>query len=123
MSLSKQTQIRLPRIKQSLLEGLTTDQIGERLHVTEKTIDRDMKAWVDSGDFETWLKEEWLRVYVDIKKIKPIVAFEALNNLVGKMLTRKIEKKELSVEKIEISWKMENDSSASNQVQSSQGTK
>jgi hypothetical protein len=109
MSLSKQTQIRLPRIKQSLLEGLTTDQIGERLHVTEKTIDRDMKAWVDSGDFETWLKEEWLRVYVDIKKIKPIVAFEALNNLVGKMLTRKIEKKELSVEKIEISWKTENE--------------
>jgi len=105
MTLPRQTQIRLPKIQKALIDEKTIQEIADICKVSDKTIDRDMKAWVDSGDFETWLKEEWLRVYVDIKKMKPIVAFEALNNLVGKMLTRKIERKE----QIEVSEKVEID--------------
>jgi IS30 family transposase len=109
----------MPKIKKGLMEGKTITQIAEDCNVYEKTIDRDMRAWVDSGEFEIWLKEEWLRVYVDIKKIKPIVAFEALNNLVGKMLTRKIERKEqIEIRSIELKWALGNEqSSSNNQVQ------
>jgi len=103
MTLSRQTQVRLPKIQKALFQEKTMQEIAEICKVSDKTIDRDMKAWVDSGEFELWLKEEWLRVYIDIKKIKPIIAFEALNNLVGKMLTRKIERKE----QIELSQKVE----------------
>jgi hypothetical protein len=103
MTLSRQTQVRLPKIQKALFQEKTMQEIAEICKVSDKTIDRDMKAWIDSGEFELWLKEEWLRVYIDIKKIKPIIAFEALNNLVGKMLTRKIERKE----QIELSQKVE----------------
>jgi len=93
MSLSTQTQKRLPQIKASLLKGLNYEQIGTKCGVTEKTIDRDVKAWVDSGDFENWIKEEWIRLHQIVMNESPVEAYRNLTKLVGQMLTRKIQAK------------------------------
>ena len=55
-----QTRKRLPNIKAGLLKGLNYTQIGEKCGVQEKTIDRDIAKWLESGDFETWIKAEWM---------------------------------------------------------------
>lgn len=104
MSLSTQTQKRLPQIKQGLLKGLNYTQIGAKCGVTERTIDRDVKVWVSSGDFEDWIKEEWIRLHQIVVNESPIEAYKNLTKLVGNMLTRKIERKEqLEIrEKVEI---------------------
>ena len=95
MSLSPQTLKRLPKIKEGLLRGLNRQQIAELCGVkSEKTIDRDFKAWVNSGDFETWLKEEWVRLHNIILRESPLEAYRQVSKLVGMMVTRKIEKKE-----------------------------
>lgn len=94
MSLSTQTLKRLPYIQQGIHEGLSREQIGESCGVTEKTIDRDMNSWVESGLFEVWIKKEFVETYPDIKKEDTVLAFQEIAKLVGKMLTRKIEKRE-----------------------------
>jgi len=93
MTLSKQTLKRLPKIKSGLLLGLSHEKIGESCGVSKKTIDRDFKAWVNSGDFETWLKEEWVRLHNIILRESPLEAYRQVSKLVGMMVTRKIEKK------------------------------
>jgi IS30 family transposase len=119
MSLNTQTLKRLPTIKEGLLQGTTRQQIAQQLGVNEKTIDRDITRWVQSGTFEDWLKEEFLRLHVDMVHVNPELAYVQVSKLIGHMLTRKIEKKQLTMEKIEISWKTENDASAADKVQSS----
>ena len=93
MSLSRQTLKRLPIIKAGLLKGLNYTQIGQQCGVTEKTIDRDIKAWVQSGDFERWLREEWLRLHAIIINQNPEEAYKQLSKLLGKTLVRRIEAK------------------------------
>ena len=93
MSLSTQTQKRLPKIKAGLLTGLNYMQIGSKCGVTEKTIDRDMQAFVESGEFETWIKLEWATLYAELHKNPEMKwgIFSQLTKLLGKMLTRKAE--------------------------------
>lgn len=94
MSLTTQTLKRLSLIQQGIHQGLSRQQIGESCGVTEKTIDRDMNAWVESGLFEVWIKKEFIETYPNIKKEDQVLAFQEIAKLVGKMLTRKIERKE-----------------------------
>ena len=74
MSLSVQTRKRLPTIKTNLLTGLNYTQIGKKCGVTELTIDRDIKAWVTTGEFDTWLREEFLRLHAQIIHDDPVEA-------------------------------------------------
>jgi hypothetical protein len=62
-----------------------------------------MRGWIESNLFETWIKEEFVETYPDIKKEDKGLAFQEIAKLVGKMLTRKIERKE----QIELSQKVE----------------
>lgn len=106
MSLSIQTQRRLPKIKTGLLKGLNYTKIGTSCGVTERTIDRDVKAWVESGEFETWVKQEWVRLHGLIVKAYPEIAYKELSRILGRMVTRKIEKTvDVEVRSIELSWK------------------
>ena len=91
MTLSPQTLRRLPKIKQGLLRGDNYTTIGKACGVTEKTIDRDVKAWIESGDFETWVKEEWLRLHPQIIEKYPTLAYKELTRLIGKMVTKRVE--------------------------------
>lgn len=93
MSLSTKTLHRLPTIKQGIMEGLNRTKIGEKCGVTEKTIDRDVRAWVDSGLFEVWLKEEFLRLHSLISKTYPELAYKEVSRIIGRMVTRKVEAK------------------------------
>jgi len=94
MSLSRMTLQRLPAIKEGLREGLNRDQIGERCGVSEKTIDRDMKSWVESGLFEVWLKEEFVELHNYARTKNPIEAYKQIAKIVGRMVTHKAELKE-----------------------------
>ncbi len=91
MSLSRQTLKRLPTIKESIRKGLNRTQIGAKCGVTEKTIDRDMTKWIDSGLFEIWIKEEFLDLHHYARDNDPMEAYREIARMVGKMLTRKIE--------------------------------
>jgi len=91
MSLSTKTLKRLSTIKQSLILGHNREQIGQKCGVTEKTIDRDIRAWVNSGLFETWLKEEFLRLHADIIHEDPTEAYRQISKLVGRTLIHRIE--------------------------------
>lgn len=102
MTLSRQTLKRLPYIKQGIFSGLNRDQIADICKCSHKTIDRDMRGWIDSDLFEIWIKEEFIETYPDIKKEDKVLAFQEIAKLVGKMLTRKIERKE----QIELSQKV-----------------
>ena len=102
MSLSAQTQRRLPTIKRDLLLGLTSAQIGDKLGVTEKTIDRDLKAFINSGEFESWIKEEWLRLHNIILHEDPVEAYRNISKLVSHMMTRKVEKKVEITERVDV---------------------
>jgi hypothetical protein len=103
MSLSKQTQLRMPKIKEGILRGLNYDEIAATCKLrNHRTIERDVKTWVESGEFETWLKVEFLTTYPEIKAEDKGLAFQEIAKLVGKMLTRKIERKE----QIELSQKV-----------------
>lgn len=94
MSLSTQTQHRLPQIKEGLLSGKNYTEIGLICGVTERTIDRDVKAWVESRQFETWIKEEWLRLHTIILDKYPVEAYREVSRLLGKTLTQRIEARE-----------------------------
>ena len=91
MSLPTQTLKRIPQIKKGLLTGLNYQQIGDSVGVTEKTIDRDVKQWLNSGDFETWVKEEWVRLHTQIIHDNPTEAYKQISRIVGRMVTRKLE--------------------------------
>ena len=94
MSLSKQTILRLPKIKEGLLKGLNYDVIASNCGIkSHRTIERDVRAWLESGEFEIWLKEEFVLTYPEIKKEDKALAFTEIAKLVGKMLTRRIEAK------------------------------
>ncbi len=101
MSLSTQTEKRISKIKAGLLEGLNYETIGAQCGVTKRTIDRDMKAFVESGEFETWVKQEWARMYAVIQREEPVEAFRNLTKLLGKMVTRKAEIKTSEEIKVE----------------------
>jgi len=91
MSVSTTTLKRLPTIKQGLIDGLTREQIGAKCSVTEKTIRRDIHSWIESGFFETWLKEEFLRLHVNIIHEDPTEAYRQISKLVGRTLIHRIE--------------------------------
>jgi len=104
MSLSKQTLTRLPKIKAGLVKRLNREQIGAQCRVTEKTIDRDIRKWVTTDDFERWLKELWLAEYY---KIDDVEVFRAVTKLLAKMITQKIEAKAEITERLEASIRLE----------------
>jgi DNA-binding transcriptional regulator LsrR (DeoR family) len=97
MSLSTQTRIRLPKIQEGLRQGLTHDQIAENCGVTSRTIERDLDSWYESGEFETWLKAEFVELYEYVRTANPTIAFKELARLMGKMVTRKAEIKTESI--------------------------
>lgn len=102
MSLSTYTLKRLPQIKEGLRAGQSRETIGKRCGVTEKTIDRDIGAWVESGLFEVWLKEEFVDLHTYARDNDPIEAYKQVAKIIAKMVTRKIEAKAEISERIEV---------------------
>lgn len=89
--LSKATTIRLPKIKDGLTRGLTRDEIGVLCHVTEKTIRRDIKAWLRYGDFKEWIQETWLDLYGEARKDNIDNVFREVTKILIKAMPQIIE--------------------------------
>ena len=89
--LNKHTIMRLPKIQQGLREGHTIKQISEDCGVSDKTIDRDLKTWLQSGEFDNWLREEFLRLHNLVQGEDPIEAYRQITTLLKSTLTRRLE--------------------------------
>lgn len=102
--LPRNTALRLPKIKQGLREGLSYNQIGASCGVTEKTIDRDMNAWVSSGLFEKWLITEYVEAHYHMKAANISKVYDNLSRIVARMVTRKTEIVKDIYEEFRIVW-------------------
>jgi len=80
-----------------LLEGKSQLDMSRRLELRRETVNRKIGRWVQTSDFEVWLKTAWLDKYRNISDDK---AFDALTKLLGKMVTRKAEIKTETKEEI-----------------------
>ena len=106
-----QTRKRLPNIKAGLLKGLNYTQIGEKCGVQEKTIDRDIAKWLESGDFETWIKAEWVRLHNIIIHEDPTEAYKQVSKILGRMVTRRVESKHTEeIREIKLLWAVNEES-------------
>lgn len=109
-TISYATRKRLSKIIKALLEGKNHDEIAEICGVkNRKTIERDLIAWRNSGGFEDFLNNEWLKLHGKIKKLDPHEAYRQITKLLGKTLTQKI-KGEIEHSQIVVKmWKPEKD--------------
>lgn len=83
--------------RETIRENILThnyQQLATLCHCTRRTIKRDVHAWRQEGGFEQFLMDEFFRSYPDIKEEFPEKAFDRLCYLLGKTLTRRIEKHE-----------------------------
>ena len=103
--LPKKTAFRLPKIKHGLREGWGYQQIAEYCGLkSSQTIDRDMKAWVESGDFELWLKTEFIELHEHVRVANPVEAYRNICKIVARMVTRKTEVTEDIYQETRIVW-------------------
>lgn len=94
VGMSKWTLMRLPKIKEGLMSGMTQLEIAELCGVSRRTISCDIQCWVESREFESWLKSEFVELYGKTKVDDPIQAFRELSKIVSRMVTSKREVQE-----------------------------
>ena len=107
VSLSNRDKFHIEKIKQMLLDNKTYLDMSRELNINRRTVYRKINKWIQTDDFETWLKHAWLEKY---QKVNNREAFRGLTRLLGYVIARKLEKKEwyMGLEKIELSWEKEN---------------
>jgi len=82
-------------IKPMLLDGKSQLEMSVALQLRRETVNRKIQRWLQTNDFELWLKQAWLEKY---QKVDDETAFEALTKLVGKMVTQRAEVKSEHIE-------------------------
>jgi len=93
------------------MKGLNYEQIGAKCGVTKRTIDRDIHIWLETGNFETWIKEEWVRLHNLTIHDNPELAYKELSRILGRMVTRRVESKHTEeIREIKLIWKVQDDS-------------
>lgn len=91
ITLSAKDQTDIEQIKLMLLERKSQVEMSVVLNLTRETINRKIQRWIQTPDFELWLKTAWLDKY---QKVDDETAFEALTKLLSRMVTQKRELKE-----------------------------
>lgn len=90
--LSYSTRKRLPRIVEGLIKGENYDQIAKAVGVkNRRTIERDIKAWRDTGGFEEFFIKEFLKLHGKIRKSDPVEAYRQVTKMLARTVTRKFE--------------------------------
>lgn len=90
--LSKKQLVRLNKIKQYLLEGRSYTEIAGLCGITRMTLYRDIRAWIKTGDFDEWLREEWLKIHQDVMKKKDMKeVYRQLSGMIKRRIAEKIE--------------------------------
>lgn len=112
--LSSATRKRLPKIIEGLLAGKTHQQITASLGLKNRsTIERDLRAWRETGGYEEFLHNEWLQLHGKIKESDPVEAYRQISKLLGKTLTQKIETELTGGQIVVKMWKPEEKENAS----------
>jgi len=73
------------------------ETIGAKCHVSRRTIERDIAAWVGTDDFYQWLHQLWLELYRRVDNDELVL--KEVTKIIGKTMTQRIEA--FSYEKIE----------------------
>jgi hypothetical protein len=112
LTFTAKDQTDIERIKPMLLERKTQLEISVALGLRRETINRKIARWVQTTDFEVWLKQAWLQKY---QTVDDKTAFIALTTLLGKMVTQKITGEITQKQVIVRVWnEKENDSATGN---------
>ena len=78
----------IEHMKPLLIDGKSQLDISLALNKRRETINRKISRWVQTEDFEVWIKTAWLDKYCTVDNDK---AFDALTKLLAKMVTNKAE--------------------------------
>lgn len=78
----------IEHMKPLLIDGKSQLDISLALNKRRETINRKISRWVQTEDFEVWIKTAWLDKYCTVDNDK---AFDALTKLLSKMVTHKAE--------------------------------
>ena len=78
----------IERIKPMLLDRKSQLEMSVALGLRRETVNRKIARWVQTEDFEVWLKTAWVEKY---QKVDDKTAFDALTKLLGKMVTQRRE--------------------------------
>ena len=87
----KQHLIRIGKIKHYLLDGRNLTEIAGLCGVSRRTIYRDIEAWVDTGDFEAWLAQEWLHIHQCVKQKDLKEVYRQLSGMMKRRMKQKVE--------------------------------
>lgn len=98
--------IRLQKIIEGLKQGKIISAIAKDCGVSEKTIDKDLAVWRESGGFDQWLLSEFLRLHEAVGKEDNIQTYKVIADLLKKRLKEQIEQKIESTNKNMIIIKM-----------------
>lgn len=82
---------RIQKLKTLLPKGRTIEEIAGECGVDEKTIDRDLKAWMNKGGFEDWLNKEFFRLHRKAEEEDVLEAYKAVVRLKERYITQKIQ--------------------------------
>jgi len=89
--LTYQTKKRLPTIIKGLLEDKTHEQIAAIIGVTRATVERDLRAWRETGGFEEWVDEEFFRLHSKVRTEDEKLAYKTIARFKERILARKQE--------------------------------
>ncbi len=108
---------RLKKIKEMLPDGKTYSEIAVACGVNDRTIDRDIAEWYQSGGMEEWMREEFFELHREAKFERKAQAYAVIANLLGKTLTQRIEAKTTGQQTIIVKvWKPDADAGDSDKV-------
>ncbi len=62
--------------------SLTHEQIAKKIGVSRSTLERDIRQWLNSEEFNTYFKQEWLSLHQEIKQSDPKECYRALTQLI-----------------------------------------
>ena len=91
ITLSAKDRADIEKIKPMIMDNKTQLDMSLALNLRRETVNRKIQRWVQTPDFEIWLKTAWLVKY---QTVDDKTAFDALTKLLGKMVTHKTEVKQ-----------------------------
>jgi len=77
-----ETTDRTTQIINHLRQGKTHEQIAQELQISRATVERDLRAFVESPQFRPWLKQEFLRLHAIILKEDPKECYRTIARLI-----------------------------------------
>lgn len=86
VTLSNADKRHLPRIKAFLLEGKNQLDISRALNLRRETVNRKVRRWMQTEDFDLWLKEVWVDLYRQVRREDVKEAFRQVTKLLTKSL-------------------------------------